>query len=151
MVPEEQWRKHADDLIRLATTLVGPSDAEDLVVSAYVRAVTSNHWATVRNERGYLMRAVTNEAANHHCARSRRRAREQRAIAGQPDGHGIDAADVDALRLIARLSIRQRSIVWMAYWLDSTSEEIAADLQISRRTVDRELERARQQLKKELT
>jgi len=117
MVPEDEWRKHADDLVRLATALVGPSDAEDLVVSAYVRAVTSDQWATVRNERGYLTRSVTNGASNHHRAQSRRRAREQRALAGQSDEHGIEGSDLDALRLIASLSVRQRSIVWMTYWL----------------------------------
>ena len=149
MVPEEPWRKHADELTRLATALVGPADAEDLVASSYLRAVTSRHWPDVTNQRAYLFRALANDAANHHRAASRRRDREQRAVAGSDDEP--DTNDAEALALIARLSVRQRSIAWMAYWLDAPSTEIAEVLGVSRRTVDRELNRIRHKLQQELT
>lgn len=149
MVPEEPWRKHADELTRLATALVGPADAEDLVASAYLRAVTSRRWPRVSNQRAYLFRAVTNEAANHHRSIARRRGREQRALAGTDYEHSGN--DAEALALLGRLSVQQRSIAWMAYWLDAPSTEIAEVLGVSRRTVDRELNRIRHTLQQELT
>ncbi len=149
MVPEEPWRKHADELTRFATALVGPADAEDLVASSYLRAVTSRQWPSVTNRRAYLFRALANGAANHHRSVSRRRGREHRAAAGT-DLEAV-GGDAEALALLTRLSVRQRSIAWMAYWLDAPTTEIADVLGVSRRTVDRELNRIRQQLQQELT
>lgn len=149
IVPEEPWRKYAEELIRLATFLVGPSDAEDLVVSSYLRAVTSRQWGGVVNHRAFLFRALTNDAANHHRSIARRRTRETRALAGR-DRTASDHSDAEARALIGHLSARQRTIAWMAYWLDDSSAEIAATLGISRRSVDRELNRIRTGIAKEL-
>ena len=37
----EVYRKHADDLIRFATGLVGPSDASDIVSEAFLSCLNS--------------------------------------------------------------------------------------------------------------
>ena len=38
MTDEEIYRKHADDLVRFATGLVGPFDAQDVVTDACLRS-----------------------------------------------------------------------------------------------------------------
>ncbi len=38
---EEIYRKHADELVRFATGVVGPFDAEDVVVDAWLKATNA--------------------------------------------------------------------------------------------------------------
>jgi RNA polymerase sigma factor (sigma-70 family) len=49
-----------------------------------------------------------------------------------------------------RLDERQRAIVFFTYWQDRTPVEIADDLGVNVRTVQRELAAARQQLLEDL-
>jgi DNA-directed RNA polymerase specialized sigma24 family protein len=46
---EELYRKHADELTRFATGLVGPGEASDVVSAAVFRAMTSRHWPDAVN------------------------------------------------------------------------------------------------------
>ena len=41
---QQTWRRHAAELIRFATTLVGPFDAQDLLSTAFLNATTSKDW-----------------------------------------------------------------------------------------------------------
>ena len=75
---EENYRKHADELVRFAVGLVGRNDAPDIVAEAFVRAMSGRTWPTVVNHRAYLMSAVINQARNHHRDRQRRWAKELR-------------------------------------------------------------------------
>ena len=59
---EVLWRTHADELVRFATVLVGPSDAPDIVTDVFMRSQTVLGLATITNARAYLFRAVTNRA-----------------------------------------------------------------------------------------
>src|SRR5439155_26026664 len=125
----EVYEKHADDLVRFATGLVGPSDAADVVSSAVLRAVSSPAWGGARNRRAYLFRAVLNEARMHHRSTMRRRAREARAAPRE----GVVDSEVrpDVLAAIARLSLRQRAVVVLTYWQDLHEQETAELLGIS--------------------
>ena len=78
----EVYRKHADDLIRFATGLVGPSDAADVVSEAFLSCLNSAGWITVTEKRSYLYRSVYNKAAEFHRTSRRRRSRE--ALAARP-------------------------------------------------------------------
>ena len=69
----EVYAKYADDLVRFATSLVGPTDAQDVVADAVVRVMWSKRWARVTNYKAYLYRAVLNEARMHHRSTMRRR------------------------------------------------------------------------------
>ena len=62
----EVYRKHADDLVRFATGLVGPSDASDIVSEAFLSCFNSAGWMTVTEKRSYLFRSVYNKAAEFH-------------------------------------------------------------------------------------
>lgn len=73
-IDEAIYAKHAYELMRFATTLVGPSGAEDVVADAVLRAMTSPSWPTVTEHRAYLFRAVANEASSMRRSAGRRHA-----------------------------------------------------------------------------
>lgn len=80
---EEIYRKHADELIRFATTLVGTASAEDVFAGAILKAMTSQSWPSVTEHRAYLFRAVFNEALGTKRSDRRRGLRETTAAAHQ--------------------------------------------------------------------
>lgn len=74
------YARLAPELIRFATVLVGPSDAEDLLASAVTRAISSARWRDVDNDRAYLYRMLVNEAHKSRRTASRRVQRELRVV-----------------------------------------------------------------------
>lgn len=135
--------------MRFATTLVGPNDAEDVVATAWLRSVGQPGWPAVANKRAYLFRAVTTQSMNYRRTRDRRTARELRF--GQPvDDGGSVHGDIEALLVLNKLSVRQRAAIWMTYWLDAGVDEVADVLGSSRRTIERDLHKAKKILAKEL-
>jgi len=140
----ELYTKHADDLVRLATGLVGPDDAADVVSSAVARLLGSAAWRAALDQRAYLYRSVVNEARMHHRSRRRRRARELRAVVAD---RADDPRDVEALVSLSALSVRQRAVIVLTYWHDLDQEHIATTLGISRSTVARHLDRAHARLR----
>jgi RNA polymerase sigma factor (sigma-70 family) len=146
------YRRHADELIRYATVLVGPDNAGDVVEDAVVRCFASPAWATVTQQRAYLFRAVLNEALMQRRAGQRREAREQRAsgptFVADPQS-SVDAS-VDAHAALARLSGQQRAVVYLTYWDDLTPAQIAELLDVSEGAVRKQLSRARANLREVL-
>jgi RNA polymerase sigma factor (sigma-70 family) len=140
----EVYEKHADELVRLATGLVGPADAADVVSSAVARLLGSAAWRQARDQRAYLFRSVVNEARMHHRAGRRRRARELRAAVTE---RREDLQDVEVLDYLSSLSVRQRAVVVLTYWHDLDQETIAEVLGVSRGTVARHLDRAHVRLR----
>jgi RNA polymerase sigma factor (sigma-70 family) len=140
----ELYTKHADDLVRLATGLVGPHDAADVVSAAVARLLGSAAWRGARDQRAYLYRSVVNEARMHHRSGRRRRAREQRAAVAD---RAEDARDVETLAYMSVLSVRQRAVIVLTYWHDLDQEHIAATLGISRSSVAKYLDRAHARLR----
>jgi RNA polymerase sigma-70 factor (ECF subfamily) len=145
---ERIYRKHAEELTRFATFLVGPDDAPDVVSSAVLRSLSSSGWSRVEHHRPYLFRAVLNEARMHHRSTSRRRARERGTAAPE----GVDEIDLlsDVLDTVDRLSPRQRAVVYLAYWDDLEPAAIADVLGVSEGSVRRHLARARASLRRML-
>ncbi len=142
---EDIYRKHSDELVRFATGLVGPFDAQDVVTDACLRAFGSRNWEAVTNRRAYLYRSVLNQARSQHRSTIRRRAREQ-AVAG-PSSIDPSPIDLDVLRAVDKLSMQQRASVFLTYWEDLRPAEVAARLSISEGSVKRHLARARARLK----
>lgn len=142
---EDIYRKHSTELVRFATGLVGPFDAQDVVTEACLRAFQSRNWDAVTNRRAYLYRSVLNQARTHHRSTMRRRIREQ-ATAG-PDAVDPSPVDLDVLRAVDKLSVQQRASVFLTYWEDLTPADVAARLGISEGSVKRHLARARARLK----
>ena len=142
------WREHGATLLRYATVLVGPHDAHDVTVNAFLRVTRSPQWSSIRNTRAFLIRAVTNQAHDHHRQQERRWKRDLAAVAA------ADAPDpesyVDIHRQIAKLTVQQRAVVFLTYWEDMTEPAIAELLCLSAGTVHRNLSRARSNLRKAL-
>jgi len=145
MTDEEIYRKHADDLVRFATGLVGPFDAADVVTDACLRAFRSRGWPEVVNHRAYLYRSVFNQARSHHRSALRRRVRELRAAG--PATAPPQEVDVDVLAAVDRLSVQQRAAVVLTYWEDLAPCDVASRLGVSEGSVKRHLARARARLK----
>jgi RNA polymerase sigma factor (sigma-70 family) len=144
----EVYRKHADDLVRFATGLVGPSNAADVVSDSVLGCLSSPQWRTVTDRRAYLYRSVYNQAAEFHRSSQRRRSREQLAAHKER----VEAEDVrpEVLAAVFRLSVRQRAVVVLTYWDDLAPGEIAKLLGISDGSVRRHLARGRLRLKEVL-
>lgn len=149
----ELYRKHAHHLVALATTLVGPNAAADVVAAAVTRTITSPAWPHVTDRLAYWVRAVSNEARSSYRSEMRRAARE--AIVAHRYGRVSedvpDPVDPTVLAAIASLSIRQRAVVYLAYWCDLSIADIALTLDLSEGTVRRHLARARSMLRRKLT
>jgi len=141
----EAYDKYADELVRFATSLVGPFDADDVTASALVRVLQRSAWRDVADLRPYLFRAVINEARGRRRSADRRMRRETDAAraVGEPTSAFVRVEVLDAIR---RLTVQQRAVVFMTYWLYHSAAEVAQTLHVSVRTVERELTRARRAL-----
>jgi RNA polymerase sigma-70 factor (ECF subfamily) len=117
--------------------------------NAFLRIEHSTGWDGVDNPQSYLFRAVRNEAQNF--GRSSRRRRQRDVAALRPRLTAAAENDLDVIEAIQALSVRQRSIVYLAYWEDMTEAAIADTLNLSSGTVHRTLSRARHQLRKALS
>jgi DNA-directed RNA polymerase specialized sigma24 family protein len=118
----ELYGKHAEELTRFATGLVGPQDAPDVVSAAVLACMFSKGWSALENPRAYLFRAVLNQARQLRRASARRVAREQqvprRAWRGSEDE--VDPPEVrpEILAAVMALSLRQRAVTVLTYWSD---------------------------------
>lgn len=141
---ERLWRAHVGELTRYATLLVGSADAPDIVSIAFLKVMRSD--TAPQNMRGYLLRSVTNVAHDQRRSRQRRWARDLHAV--RASSTGAQDSDIDIRRAVARLSVRQRAVVYLTYWEDLTAPQAADVLGITADSVRRHLSRARDQLRK---
>jgi DNA-directed RNA polymerase specialized sigma24 family protein len=143
----EAYEKHASDLVVYATVLVGPTEAEDVVAEAMLGVFTKVRWATVREPRGYLFRCVLNQAR----MAERRRSLGRRKESALPVRLVADDPPPPDLGLLAPLSVRERAVVYLTYWVDLTPAGVADLLDLSEGAVKRYLARARAKLREELS
>jgi RNA polymerase sigma factor (sigma-70 family) len=103
----------------------------------------------VSNRRAYLYRALLNEARMFIRSRARRTERERRIA--QPDlapGIPEPEPEPELLAAVARLSARQRAVVYLTYWDDLDPVGVGDVLGISDGSVRRHLARARATLRR---
>ena len=142
---EELYVDLAPELIRFAVTLVGPSDAEDLLGSAVAKAIASPRFDRVDNKRAYLYRMLLNGAHKSRRSAGRRLNRELRVV--HRDAIEMERGlDPDVLAALKRLSVRQRAVIHLTYWADLAPQQVADTIGTSLRTVERELTNARTRL-----
>jgi RNA polymerase sigma-70 factor (ECF subfamily) len=147
---EAAYRAHAESLTRLATVLVGRDAAHDLVADTVMHCVARDRWWTVANPGGYLTRALINAASTHHRS-DRARVQRERVVAGWrvPGAPDDDAADdTSAAEALRSLSSNQAAVVYLLYWEDLSIPDVARRLAISEGTVRKQLDRAKQRLRK---
>jgi RNA polymerase sigma factor (sigma-70 family) len=140
------YRRHADELIRYATALVGPHDAADVVTDGVLAAFASSGWSTVMNPRAYLYRAVYSRAMSIRRSDARRVRRE--AAVALPDRVEPSPSSIDAHRALAKLSPQQRAVVYFTYWDDLLPSQIAELMDVSEGTVRKQLARGRDHLRR---
>jgi RNA polymerase sigma factor (sigma-70 family) len=148
--PEGFYRAHADRLTKFATSLVGTSDAGDVVANAMAKTLGARSWSSIDNPRAYLYRAVFREAMSWRRAAARRAVRHradaerlaavERAVSDDVVPSGVAAA-------VAQLSDRQRAVVVLTYWDDRSIAEVAEVLGTSQGSVKKHLARARAALR----
>ena len=106
------WREHSQALLGYATILIGPSDANDIVVEAFMRAAPAVARGDVDHPRAWFIRAVTNQA--HDLRRARRR-RWKRDLAALTEAAATETNEfVDVQRAVAALSLSQRAVVYLS-------------------------------------
>ncbi len=138
----------APELMRFASSLVGPGDAADVLSAAVVRTLSSPRWPGVVNRRAYLYQAVFSEACTWRRRRAQRAGRE--ASLALPDRCELPGIRPDVAEAVGRLSVRQRAVVVLTYWADLDPASIAVTLDVSEGSVRRHLARARAHLRKVL-
>lgn len=142
-----EYLKHADHLLRFASAVAGPSSADDIVAAVVMRVlVEGDGWRSVGDVRAYLVRSVMNEAIDRQRRRTRRRQREERDSSLSATASYDSYVRSEVLDAVGRLTARQRAVVYLTYWLDHAASEVAAELDVSVRTVERELTVARRAL-----
>ena len=147
---ESTYLAHAGRLIRLATVLVGPTDAADLVAETVQRVVHSQGWSRADDQPAFLTRSLVNASASHHRSTGRRR-RLERRVARPESRPSFDAGDTLHVRAaLARLSPQQRAIVYLTYWEDLAIPTVADRLGVSEGTIRRQLARSKTRLREVL-
>ena len=106
--------------------------AEDLVQTALAKLFVA--WPKVHGrgtEDAYVRRILVNVGIDAH----RRPWRREQPVDVVPDGHATGSFPPEErdelVTALAALPVRQRRIVVLRYWLGMTSDEVAADLQIT--------------------
>jgi RNA polymerase sigma factor (sigma-70 family) len=136
----EAYEKYSDELVRFATMLVGPSNAEDVVADAVLRVFASPAWETVTNRRAYLYRSVLAQASSAGRSARRRLVREHRFASDSATDEPMLRPEL--LAALRALTVRQRAVVFMTYRLDQTTHATSEVLRMSERTVQRDVESA---------
>ena len=104
---ERLWREHSSDLVGLATMLVGPADAHDIAVAAFMRAAPAADQPALSNARAFLMRSVVNRAHDLRRSNERRWRRDLAAVGpastDDPDSfidvrRAVSTSSVEAVR-----------------------------------------------------
>ncbi len=149
-VPDDvdTYRRHATELIRYATVLVGPDDAPDVVTDAVLAAFRAPQWRTVENRRAYLYRAVLTRSLSHRRSTDRRRKRETVVALGTSAPVAAPESTFDAHRALATLSRQQRAVIYLTYWEDQSPAQIATLFAVSEGSVRKQLARARDHLRR---
>lgn len=132
------------ELTRLATALVGASEAEDVVATVVARTLARpGGLAGLEDPRPYLARATLNEARSRH----RRRGRQRPLVAEPADAPLVDHRDqiIDVVRL---LPPQQRAAAFLVYWEGHTPTSAAEMMGCRPATVRRYLHLARKKLER---
>ena len=145
------FRSHHRDLITRARRVIGSGDAEDLVQEAYLKMLESDRGELISNACGYVSK-MTCTLAIDNLRRQRTHARalaedgawfqspaRDTHITSAPDAFGL-ARDVQAA--LMQLPRCCRQIFFMSRILGFSHSEIAQEIGVSLRTVNRSLGRA---------
>lgn len=150
------FSRHADPAYRFALRLCrNPADAEDVLQAAFLevfrRASVFRGGSSVRT---WILGFVLNLSRNKVREEARRKARQERAVAGTPSASPETGVDPEVAarvrRAVDELPEHYRAPVWLHYGEGLSSAEVAAVLDLSHDTVRKQLSRGIDQLRAEL-
>ena len=135
------------ELTRLATALVGPSEAEDVVATVIARTLERPGGLVGLKEPGpYLVKSVINEARSRYRRQRRWRLTELDAEGELP---ALDYRD-ELVDVVKSLPPRQRAATFLVYWEGHTPTSAAQLMGCRPATVRRYLHLARKRLEQML-
>lgn len=135
------------ELTRLATALVGPTEAEDVVANVVTRTLARpGGLGGLREPRPYLIKAVLNEGRSR--LRWQRRWRPT-PIDSQAE-RGVETESTHLVDLVMQLPIRQRAATFLVYWEGHSPTEAASLMGTRPATIRRYLHLARKKLQEAL-
>lgn len=147
-VAAEIYEAHGAELVRFATAVVGPSEAQDVVSTTMTKLIGNGALSEAENPVALLYRATLNEARSHQRSAIRRRLRERRTAEALVTHNPEIRPEV--ARAVAGLSAQQRACVWLTYWGDLRVSDVAIRLGITEGSVKQHLHRARNRLQEVL-
>ncbi len=144
----ECWvRPHVPYMRRLAAALGTVDDADDVVQDALLRAWQKHHTynAAAGSARSWLLSLTADQLRRRH-----RRPYRQLSLVGLSEAQlptvALAPADPDLAAAIGTLAKRQREVIVLHYFVDCTTEQVAAILGCSASTVKSTLVDARRRL-----
>lgn len=135
------WVNVKDDLTRYAAVLVGPTEADDVVSTVFLRVLDRRRLDDLEDARRYLFRAVLNECRTRGGRRS-----VTSGVADLPVPPPSDPQP-EVLEAVLSLPMRQRAATFLTYWADLSVVETAEMMGARPGTVKRYLHLARSKLK----
>lgn len=138
---EAIYRQNLDDLVRYATVLVGPFDAEDIVSTVVLRVLARRRLSDLEDARAYLFRAVLNESKTRLARR-----RKPPCVDDLPDTPAADP-EPEILAAVLALPPQQRAATYLVYWEGQSIAEASALIGTRPGTTKRYLHLARRALK----
>ena len=153
---EELVRIHQEPVFRLAYLLLGdPGDAEDVAQEAFLRAYRNlERFDLERPLRPWLLSIAANLARNRRRSAGRYWAALQRWYKARPAAatgpeeqslHNLERQDL--WRAIRHLDFSDQQVIYLRYFLDMSTMEVAETLQIPEGTVKSRLHRALKRLR----
>lgn len=153
---EDLVRLHQEPLFRLAYLLLGDAgEAEDVAQEAFLRAYRSlERYDMERPLRPWLLSIAANLARNRRRSAGRYLAAVQRWFKAEPasvpsiEERGIQKLESQNLwRAIRRLDLMDQQVVYLRYFLELSTQEVAETLQVPEGTVKSRLHRALKRLR----
>ena len=139
---EELFRKYKDDVYRLALSYTrNPAEAEDVCQSVFVKGMEQPS-ITPGKEKAWLMQVTANQCRN--LLRSAWWKKTQPLEEALPAETGEDSGVYQA---VMALPPKYRVVVYLRYYEEYSTKEMAQLLRISQSAVTTRLNRARQMLK----
>lgn len=142
---EELFKKYKDDVYRLALSYTrSTQEAEDVCQTAFLKLMEQKTLVPGK-EKAWLMQATANECRNLLRSSWWRKTSELDDSLISPRQEYEDV-----FQAVMTLPPKYRVVIYLHYYEEYTTKEIAELLQISQSAVTTRLNRARQMLKKEL-
>ena len=150
MSDEAIYHSLAPRLMRYATVLVGPTDAEDVVSNVVAKAMHRHgSLSALEDAAPYLMKSVLNEATGLRRSRARRKTVPAATV---PDVAGGDRSSTLEIReLIDELPPKQRAAAYLVFFEENTAVEAARLLGTQPATVRRYVHLARQKIERAMS